>query len=228
MKTNSTAAIFQEPVFNRRCLVSWAGLMLAMLAAALVSGCQTYSDFSSSQGPVTSATSATNAAPDLINLREGDTLKISFPGSPTLDTTQQIRRDGKITLPLVGEVDAAGMPPAALEKKLVELYGPQLVTKQVTVELLNSSFPVYLTGMVLRPGKIMSDHPITALEAIMEAGGFDYTKANTRGVIVIRREGNVMKNYTLNLKNVLDGKQNEPFYLKPGDIVYVPERFTLF
>jgi protein involved in polysaccharide export with SLBB domain len=82
--------------------------------------------------------------------------------------------------------------------------------------------------MVLRPGKVLSDHPISALEAVMEAGGFDYTKANLRDVVVIRREGNVMKNYKLNLKAVLQGKQSEPFYLKPADIIYVPERFSMF
>ena len=62
----------------------------------------------------------------------------------------------------------------------------------------------------------------------MEAGGFDYTKANLKAVNVIRREGNNMKHYVLNLKAVLDGLDNEPFYLKPGDIIYVPERFNMF
>ena len=163
-----------------------------------------------------------------MNLREGDVLKISFPGSPSLDTTQTIRRDGKITMPLVGDVDAAGMTPSALEKKLVDLFAPQVSSKQVTVEVVSSSLTVYVTGMVLRPGKILSDHPISALEAVMEAGGFDYTKANPKNVVVIRREGNVMKNYKLNLKAVLQGRQNEPFYLKPDDIVYVPEHLPCF
>jgi polysaccharide export outer membrane protein len=197
-------------------------LLAALAAIGLVAGCQTDS---AKMAAITAQTGSTNEA---ISLREGDMLKISFPGSPTLDTSQQIRRDGKITLPLVGEVDAAGMTPSALEKKLADLYAPQLVSKQVTVELLNSSFPIYVTGMVLRPGKILSDHPITALETIMEAGGFDFTRANLRGVSVIRREGNTMKHYTLNLKSVLQGKQNEMFYMQPGDIIYVPERFTMF
>ncbi len=59
---------------------------------------------------------------------------------------------------------------------------------------------------MLRPGKISSDHPITALEAIMEAGGFDYTKANLKNVKVIRQEGSQTKNYILNLKRVMEGK----------------------
>jgi protein involved in polysaccharide export with SLBB domain len=74
----------------------------------------------------------------------------------------------------------------------------------------------------------MSDHPITALEAIMEAGGYDYTKADLKGVTIIRHEGNSTTNYIVNLKRVVDGKSSESFYLKPGDIVIVPERFSWF
>lgn len=206
---------------------------LVLIAAGLLAGCQTQppadvAPANVSDGPATNAVAAVAKAPDLITLREGDVVKIAFPGSPTLDTTQQIRRDGKITLPLVGEVEAAGLTPDALQKNLVDLYAPQLASKQVTVEVESSSFPVYVTGMVLHPGKVLSDHPLSALEAVMEAGGFDYSTANLKDVVVIRREGNVMKNYKLNLKAVLDGKQNEPFPLKPDDIIYVPERFSMF
>jgi polysaccharide export outer membrane protein len=79
-------------------------------------------------------------------LREGDVLKISFPGSANLNTTQQIRRDGMISLPLVGEVKAVGKTPAELEKDLIDLYSTQLLSKQVTVEVRSSSFPVYVSG----------------------------------------------------------------------------------
>jgi protein involved in polysaccharide export with SLBB domain len=62
----------------------------------------------------------------------------------------------------------------------------------------------------------------------MEAGGFDEAKANTKAVTVIRNEGGRTKNYTVNLQLVLDGKENEPFYLQPSDIVRVPEKFSWF
>jgi len=62
----------------------------------------------------------------------------------------------------------------------------------------------------------------------MEAGGFDYTKANLKAVRVIRHEGDRVENYTLNLKLVLEGKESKPFYLQPSDIVFVPERFSVF
>jgi len=230
----------------RRSQAWLAALALGIAVLTLMSGCETGpSPFDDAQTAATNSPQPTtpkqtpavstsaptvpaNSAPAAYVLREGDILKVSFPGSPNLNSQQQIRSDGKITLPLIGEVNAAGLTPDALQKKLMDLYAPQLSTKEVTVEVQNSSFPVYVTGAVLRPGKISSDHPITALEAIMEAGGPDYTKANLKDVKVIRQEGNQTKNYILNLKRVMDGKESEPFYMKPSDIIYVPEKFSWF
>jgi polysaccharide biosynthesis/export protein len=165
---------------------------------------------------------------DVVLLREGDTVRISFPGAPNLNTLPQpIRRDGRISLPLVGEFKAAGLTLAEMQKELVKLYAPELQTKEVVVTLESSSFAVYVTGAVLRPGKIMSDRPITALQAIIEAG-CDYTKANLTSVVVIRQENGRTERHTLNLKRVLKGQEEEAFPLKPADIVYVPERFSWF
>lgn len=165
---------------------------------------------------------------EVIVLREGDIIKITFPGSPNLDSTQQIRRDGKIALSVLGEIKAAGMTTSDLEKEILNQGATQLVSKEVTVSLQTSAFPVFITGAVIRPGKVLADHPLTALEAVMEAGGFDYSKANLTRVGVIRHEGGEVKNFTLNLKQVLEGKLSTPFYLKPSDIVYVPEKFSWF
>lgn len=166
--------------------------------------------------------------PEAQKLQAGDVIKITFPGAQTLDTTQQIRRDGKINLSMVGEVQADDKTPAELEKLLVQLYSSQIVSKELTVTVVSSSFAVFVTGAVLRPGKIQPDRPITAFEAIMEAGGFDYAKANTKAVVVIRTENGRSKNFNVNLKKVLDGKETEAFYLKSHDVVYVPEKFSWF
>ena len=165
---------------------------------------------------------------EAIELREGDVLKINFPGAPALNATQQVRRDGKIALALVGELKVVGLTPAAVEQEILKLYDTQLVTKEVTVTVETSSFPVFVTGAAVHPGKIMSDHPITALEAIMEAGGFDYAKANLKKVTIIRNQADSTEQFTLNLKTVLDGKSVKPFYLKPADIIYIPEKFSWF
>jgi len=196
---------------------------MLLLAVFTFAGCQTSKLNESSKKIVPDQSHS-----EIITLQEGDDLKISFPGSANLDTTQQIRRDGKISLPLVGEIQAAGETPDDLQQNLIKLYAPQILSKEVIVTVESSAFPVYVTGCVIRPGKISSDKPMTALEAVMEAGGFDYEKANLRNVRVIRSENGVSKSYTLNLKLALNGNEDKPFYLKPSDIVYVPEKFSWF
>lgn len=163
-----------------------------------------------------------------IRLREGDNIRIAFPGAPNLDTTQQVRRDGKITLSLGGELTALGKTPSELEQELLKTYESQLAVKQVVVTVNSSSFPVFITGAVLKPGKILADRPLSVLEAIMEAGGFDSTRANLKKVTVVRQFEGQSLCYKLNLKNVLEGGKSEPFYLKPSDIVNVPDKFNWF
>jgi polysaccharide biosynthesis/export protein len=225
MMTKSTAIIGEKCSFGR-------GATFFNHLWKLQSGVLVLLMFTSCQAPTSQYENAAQQAigrPEAIRLREGDVVRITFPGSPNLDTQpQQVRRDGNIALPLIGEVRAAGMTPTELEKDLVTRYSSQLVSKEVAVTVVSSSYVVYVTGAVLRPGKVSSDHPISALEAIMEAGGFDYANANLKKVTVIRHEGGQARNYTLNLKDTLKGVKSEPFYLKPSDIVYVPVRFSWF
>jgi len=207
---------------------AWSAVKLAcvlMAAASALTGCNSMPQPESTESPKTAAAQTHS---EKIVLREGDVLKIKFPGSANFDTTQPIRRDGKINLSLVGEVEAAGLTPDDLQKKLVELYAAQMSSKEITVQVESSTFPVFVTGEVVRPGKIMSDHPMSALEAVMEAGGFKYDTANMKAVRIVRNENGVMQHYTLDLKAVLQGNETKPFYLKPGDIVFVPERFSGF
>jgi protein involved in polysaccharide export with SLBB domain len=145
----------------------WA-LVSVLVVMTVTAGCQT-DGFSTPPPPqdttVVSAINVTNvsfpevppvsevtnapSAPEVIILRESDVLKISFPANANLNTTQPIRRDGMISMPLIGEVKAAGKTPKQLEAVLVDLYSTQLLSKEVTVEVVSSTFPVYITGSVL-------------------------------------------------------------------------------
>jgi polysaccharide export outer membrane protein len=210
-------------------------LVLPLVLCLLVAGCQTQNGAKSFSGDQAAMSNAAQFASlpgptnsDLIVLHEGDILSISFPGATELNTVATIRRDGRITIKSLGEFKAAGLTPPQMEKELIIQFGSQLQTKEVNVAVQSSAFPVYVTGAVLRPGKILSDRPITALEAIMEAGGFDYTKANLKAVRVLRIQGGQTERYVLNLKRVLDARESQQFNLKPADIIYVPERFNLF
>jgi polysaccharide biosynthesis/export protein len=208
------------PKFTRRAALA----SLAVATALLFSGCATVPPAAAPQA----AAAASSHEPEVLTLKEGDTLRISFPGVPTMDTTQQVRQDGRINLPMLGEQVVAGKTTDDLTKELLELYASKLVSKEVMVTLVSSSFPVYVTGAVLHPGKILADRPISAFEAIMEAGGFDKARANLTAVVVIRQENGQTKNYTVNLQAVLEGTSGTPFMLKRADTLYVPEKFSWF
>lgn len=207
-------------------------LSLTVVATGLaLTGCQSPPVLTNQRRTPEEAKAATTEASqrqDVFTVQNGDTLRVGFPGSPNLDTSQQIRPDGRITMPIIGEVVAAGKTPLALEKELVAAFSPHLVSKEVTVTVVSAAFSVFISGAVQKPGKITSDRPITALEAIMEAGGFDNAKADMAHVAVVRQGAGKTEHFTINLKQVLEGKSVEPFYLRRSDIIHVPEKFKWF
>ncbi|HEY3855610.1 MAG TPA: polysaccharide biosynthesis/export family protein [Verrucomicrobiae bacterium] len=195
---------------------------LLLVAAFIFAGCE-------SRPPIThfdAQTQATNAAAPLV-LHEGDTVKIAFPGAPKLDSMQIIRRDGKITLDIVGEVRAAGLTPHELEQELLKLYDAQLVDKEVTVSVPSSMFSVYVTGAVLHSGKLISERPLTPLQAVLEAG-IDTTRSDLKRIIVIRTTADgATERYKVDLHKVVKlGAPADPLTLKPLDVIYVPEKFS--
>jgi protein involved in polysaccharide export with SLBB domain len=209
----------------------------AVLLAFCVTACDTTSTGKSpAVAPASTAPAAAASADQAASmskplvLQEGDTIKISFPGAPNLDTIQAIRRDGKITLAQIGEYDAAGKSPAVVEADLKKLYGSQLVNSDCTVTVQSSAFVIYVMGAVARPGKIISERPLNLLEALIEAG-IDNNRSNLKKVWVIRTDsaGHTQKTM-LNVRGVLHDKDGQipSFSLKPYDVINVPERFSLF
>ncbi|HHY85717.1 MAG TPA: hypothetical protein GYA07_09330 [Verrucomicrobia bacterium] len=198
---------------------------LLVLALIGLSGCASTSSRQSEEELEALAQARKEASEPLV-LKEGHVIDISFPGAPHLNTTQRIRPDGRVTLPTIGEVVAAGMTPERLASELSTRYASELLNSQVLVTVTASSYPVYVTGAVARPGKVLLDRPMTVLEAILEAGGPDFTRANLKGVRVIRIEDENIRRFTVNVQDILGGRSVEPFYVAPTDIIYVPERFS--
>lgn len=182
----------------------------------------------------TSCSTVPNAATNVASprpsqvLQAGDVIRVSFPGAESMNTEQKIRLDGNINLNIVGEVQAADKTPAELEKQLKEALANQLVSNEVKVTVISSSFAVFVNGAVLRPGKIVPDRFLTLVEAIMEAGGFDYQRANPRAVQVLRNANGKTQTFTVDVQAMLEGRTAEPFYLHANDIVHVPEKFQWF
>jgi polysaccharide biosynthesis/export protein len=209
-------------------LAGWpiAFSIFAATVLVLVTGCKTTSNthYNGNAGMPTSMVNSND-----IVLREADTVKVSFPGAEKLDAAEVIRRDGKITLPIIGEITAAGKTPIDLKKELTELYSKELVSsKDISVVVISSSFTVYVNGAVMNPGKVTSNHQLTVLQAIMEAGGFDYKTAKLNAIKVIRTENGKTQNYTVNLEGVMKGGPVDIFYLQPSDIIFVPAKIVWF
>jgi polysaccharide export outer membrane protein len=160
-------------------------------------------------------------------LSAGDVVKITFPAAPELNQTQKVGTDGTLSLPLVGDVHAAGKSPTELQNELANLYKPQLQDNEVLVTLEARALPVVVSGAVQKPGKIVFERPATVLEAIMEAGGFT-PEADLKKVSLIRIVRGEHETEQFDLRPVLHGKPTPAVYVSGGDVIYVPEKLLLF
>jgi polysaccharide export outer membrane protein len=209
----------------------WLAARLTLVACGLVAlaggltACQTPTP------PATSSLNLVEAAKPPVSaaLREGDVIQVNFAVSTNLNVTQRIPMDGQLLMQFIGKVNAAGQTPLELQKTLEKMYEPQLRgAEPITVTLMTSAAAVYVSGAVVRPGKIPLDRPMTVLDAVMEAGGVDVNRAKLSAVTVLRVENGQRISRRVNLKKALEGKDATLLYLKPYDTVYVPEKVINF
>jgi polysaccharide biosynthesis/export protein len=138
---------------------------------------------------------------------------------PDFTLPASVRPDGKITMPLIGDVQAANQTPAQLTKSITELLGKYLNNPDVNVSVTDvRSKKYYIDGEVLKPGSYLLVTPTTILEALSNAGGFrDF--ANTKKIRILRK-GNILH---FNYKEVSSGKKLEQNILvESGDHIIVP------
>ncbi len=157
-----------------------------------------------------------------VTLTSGDVVKLTFPGAPELNQSQKIQSDGKINLPMVGEVDAGGRTLGDLQQRLELLYRPQLQNTTVVVTLESSVTPVVIGGAATKPGKYQFDRPTTVLQAIMEAGGADKFGTLSR-VSIVRLVNGQQRTEVLDLRPLLEGQPVKPVYVRAGDVVLIGE-----
>lgn len=148
-----------------------------------------------------------------------DILMIRVWREPELSSAVQVRPDGKITLSLIGELDAAGQTPEELKVKIVEALQEYILKPDVIVSLQSvQSRKYYITGEIGRSGTFPLVVPTTILEALTNAGGFREF-ANTKKITVLRK-GKVLK---FNYNEVVKGKKMEQnILLENGDYIVVP------
>lgn len=191
-------------------ITAMAVLLFSLLGCATVQPAKTPQELASQPEP-------------RLTLGPADVLEFKFFYTPELNDSQTVRPDGKISLQLIGEVDVKGKTPAELREDLVKAYTGQLRVPEVAVIVRSlSTRRVYVGGDVLRPGIIDMPRPITALEAIMQVGGFDYRRAEVSNVVIIRHKDGKRYGCALDFTGALSGKEFQPFFLEPQDIVYVP------
>jgi len=155
-----------------------------------------------------------------VRLSPGDTIKIAFAENADLDQTQKIRRDGKISLPLIGEVQAAGKRVIDFQNQLIDRFDEHLDNPDVLVTLENSPATVIISGFAGNPGKVEIDRPTTVYQAIMQSGGVsDY--GSLSNIHLTRIINGVQRTESLNLKPSIRGRPVQPEYVQDGDVIYI-------
>ena len=155
-----------------------------------------------------------------VRLSPGDTIKVAFAEESDLDQTEKIRRDGKISLPLIGEVTAAGKRVIDFQHELVSRYEGRLDNPEVLVLLESGSGSVIVSGFANKPGTFAFDRPKTVYQVIMEAGGAsDY--GSLSNIHLTRMINGEQRTETINLRPTVHGKPTLPEYVQDGDVIYV-------
>lgn len=162
--------------------------------------------------------------PDAGEYRIGreDVLEVVVWHEPELTRVVPVRPDGKISLPLAGEVEAAGKTPAELQSGLTKALAPyvQDAAVAVLVREINAS-RVYVLGEVTRPGGFPLRGPMTVMQAIAVAGG--RTEFAKDEVVWLRQEaGGKTGRVSLSFGELVKGEAAGALWLRPGDVLYVP------
>jgi polysaccharide export outer membrane protein len=152
-----------------------------------------------------------------------DVLRIDVWKEDQLTRIVPVRPDGKVTLPLLNDVQAVGLTPMQLAGLISEGLKKYINNPQVTVTITEiNSRRIYVTGEVVRSGAFPLLPSMTVLQALSSSGGFTQF-ARTKKIYVLRVEDGKQVKLPFNYKEVVDGKKPEQnILLQPGDVIVVP------
>jgi polysaccharide export outer membrane protein len=168
------------------------------------------------------ATAEEPEAPSDYVIGADDTLRISVWKEPDLSELLPVRPDGKISMPLLNDIPAAGLTPLQLKDSITEKLKKFIADPRVTVVVtaMNSQ-RVFVSGEVLHSGPIPLLPHMTMLQALSQAGFTQF--ANLKGIYLLRMENGKQEKIPFNYKEVIKGNHPEQnIMLKPGDTVVVP------
>jgi polysaccharide export outer membrane protein len=163
------------------------------------------------------------ATPSDFVIGESDVLNINVWKEPEISQNVVVRPDGKISLPLIGEVFVSGLTPVQTQTLLANKLQSILTNPQVTVTVTEiRSRVVSITGEVAKPGTYPLLVPTSILQLISNAGGLGQF-ANKKGIFVLRTVDGKQQRFSFNYSQVLKGEKPEQnIILHPGDTVVVP------
>ena len=152
-----------------------------------------------------------------------DDLQISVWREPELSMQVVVRPDGKITLPLLNDVQVVGLTTQDLQALLTEKLKPYVTEPQVTIIVRGiRSRKVYLVGQVSHPGAFPLNGQKTVLQMLAEAGGLNLF-AKSESIYVLRKNGSRQEKIPFKYKQALKGQSDKSdFELVPGDVIVVP------
>ena len=158
-----------------------------------------------------------------------DEVRVSVWQNPGLDVSVPVRPDGKISVPLVGDVDAGGRTPEEVSAEIQEKLKTFVRDPQVTVIVTQLRSHEYLsrvrvTGAVRQPVSVPYRQGMTVLDAVLAAGGTNEFAAGDRTELY-RKEGQGTRAYAVRLDRILkDGDLATNYPVQPGDVITIPER----
>jgi polysaccharide export outer membrane protein len=156
-------------------------------------------------------------------LGPGDKLRVEVYKDAQLSQSLQVRPDGKVTLPLIGDIVAAELTPLQLRDRIATSLKEYITNPVVTVIVVEANpAMVFVMGEVNQPGSIPMRGPMTVLQALAMSGGFKEF-ANPKNIRILRKSGNQNKVETIrfNYNDAIKGTV-APVFLSPGDMVVVP------
>lgn len=208
--------------FRLRILLSFLLLLVGLIwNAAAQSTDPTSSPKREASGkPTASAVTPTTTTQDY-HIGPEDVLKIDVWKEPDITRTIPVRPDGKISLPLLNDVQAAGLTAMQLAGSIREGLTKYLNKPEVTVTVTQiNSRRVFVNGEVVHSGAIPLLPSMTVLQALSSSGGFTQF-AREKAIYILRSENGKQVKLAYNYKDVLKGKA-EDILLQPGDIIVVP------
>jgi polysaccharide biosynthesis/export protein len=155
-------------------------------------------------------------------LGAGDKLRIEVYKDAQLSQSVQIRPDGKITLPLVGDLEATNRTPMELRDAITTQLKEYMTNPVVTVIVVEATAATaYVMGEVYHPGSVNLQAPLTVLQALALAGGLkDF--ADAKNIKILRKTPSGVETIEFNYKDAVKSTKS-PIYLRPGDTVVVPD-----